>query len=109
MDRGDARRATAEMFPVPTERRRFEDYAPGSKYEFPETVSLTEAEIIRFAEEYDPQYLHLDRTLAAEGPFGGLIASGWQTAALMMRLYARHYLPSVASLARRSNCAAIMV
>lgn len=84
-------------FVRPIDQRYFEDYLPGSTYEFGETC-VSEAEIITFAKEYDPQFFHVNPIAAAEGPFGGLIASGWQTAALMMRLFARHYLSSVASL-----------
>jgi acyl dehydratase len=40
----------------------------------------------------------LDPIAARQGPFGGLIASGWHTVALMMQLFARHYLSKVASL-----------
>jgi len=86
-----------QVFEVPIDQRYFEDYAAGATYEFG-TVSVTEPEIIEFAAEYDPQSFHVDPEAAASGPFGGLIASGWQTAALMMRLFARHYLSTVASL-----------
>lgn len=48
--------------------------------------SLTEADIVAFAEQYDPQGIHVDPAAAADGPFGGLIASGWQTAGECMRL-----------------------
>jgi acyl dehydratase len=44
--------------------------------------SFTEAEIIRFGELYDPQYFHVDPEAARAGPFGGLVASGWHTAAI---------------------------
>ena len=44
------------------------------------------AEIIRFASEFDPQPFHLDEDSAQQSPFGGLVASGWHTAALTMRL-----------------------
>ena len=43
--------------------------------------------------------MHTDPEVAKSGPFGGLIASGWHTASLMMRLYVEHYLTHVASLA----------
>ena len=79
------------------DQRYFEDYVPGSTYSFG-TGTLTERQIICFAEEYDPQFFHVDPAAAADGPFGGLIASGWQTAALMMRLFVQHYLSSAASL-----------
>jgi acyl dehydratase len=47
---------------------------------------VTEAEVLQFAKAYDPQWFHTDAEAAAEGPFGGLIASGWHTGAIAMRL-----------------------
>jgi len=47
---------------------------------------LTEAELLAFARSYDPQWFHTDAEAAAEGPFGGLIASGWHTCGIAMRL-----------------------
>ncbi len=85
-------------FQVPIDQRYFEDYVPGSVYEFG-SASVNAAEIMEFARRYDPQDFHIDPGAAARTPFGGLIASGWQTAGLMMRLYASHYLSKVASLA----------
>jgi len=75
----------------------FEDYVPGDTHEFG-TIKVTEAEIIEFAARYDPQPFHVDPAAAASGPFGGLIASGWHTASLMMRLLVENYLSPVASL-----------
>jgi acyl dehydratase len=49
---------------------------------------VTETELVRFAKAYDPQWFHTDAGLAAEGPFSGLIASGWHTSAIAMRLIA---------------------
>jgi acyl dehydratase len=49
-------------------------------------ISVSEADIIRFAAEFDPQPYHLDPVAAASSPFKGLAASGWHTAALVMRL-----------------------
>ena len=49
---------------------------------------VTEAELLQFATAYDPQWFHTDAARAAEGAFGGLIASGWHTAAIAMRLVA---------------------
>ena len=48
--------------------------------------TVTEAEIIAFARKFDPQYFHIDPEAAKQSIFGGLIASGWHTAAMMMRL-----------------------
>lgn len=84
--------------PAPVEDRWFEDYVPGSVYEFGD-VCLDEDEIVTFAREYDPQPIHTDPAWAATGPFGGLIASGMQTMAVTMRLYVDHYISRVASLA----------
>lgn len=85
-------------FAAPVDDRWFEDYLPGSVYEFGH-VAASEPEMIAFAEQYDPQAIHLDPQWAATGPFGGLIASGVHTMALCMRLYVDHYISRVASLA----------
>ena len=82
---------------VPIDQRYFEDYQPRSVHEYG-TITVDEAEIIAFARKFDPQEFHVDPEAAARGPFGGLIASGWHTASLMMRLFADHYLSKVASL-----------
>jgi acyl dehydratase len=78
--------------------RYFEDYKPGAVYEYGH-ITVSEAEILDFARAFDPQPIHVDPAFAAEGIFRGLIASGWHTAAIMMRLFADHYLSRVASLA----------
>ena len=75
----------------------FEDYVAGSVREFGPIV-VHEAEILEFARRYDPQPIHTDPQWARNGPFGGLVASGWHTAAIMMRLVVDHYLPPAASL-----------
>jgi acyl dehydratase len=49
-------------------------------------VEIAEADTIAFAERYDPQPMHTAPAAAARGPFQGLVASGWQTAAIVMRL-----------------------
>ena len=77
--------------------RYFEDYALGTTYECG-SVSIDEASIINFAQQYDPQPFHTDPVAAATGPFGGLIASGWHTAGLVMRLLVDNYLSAEASL-----------
>ena len=78
--------------------RYFEDYVAGAAYEYG-YASVTEADIIAFAERFDPQPIHVDARFADGGPFGGLIASGWHTASLAMRLIVGHYVSRVASLA----------
>ena len=77
--------------------RYFEDYVEGDVHSFG-SIEVEQDEIISFAKRYDPQSLHTDPEAAKLLPFGGLIASGWHTAALMMRLYVEHYLSHVASL-----------
>ena len=88
---------TTANFSNPIDDRYFEDYVTGSTYEFGD-IAVSEAEIIEFAGRYDPQDFHTDPAAAMKSPFGGLIASGWLTAALMMRLFADHYLSRNASL-----------
>lgn len=80
------------MLPTDPADRRFEDYPVGAVFEFG-SVTVGEAEIIAFARQYDPQDMHIDPIAAAVGAAGGLIASGWHTAGLMMRMVADHYLP----------------
>lgn len=78
--------------------RYFEDYAPGAVFTGG-PIAVTDAEIVDFARHYDPQPMHTDPEAAAQGRFGGLIASGWHTAALMMRLLANHFLSPASSVA----------
>ena len=49
---------------------------------------LTQDELLRFARDWDPQWFHTDPAAAEAGPFQGLIASGWQTCGIAMRLIA---------------------
>jgi acyl dehydratase len=86
------------QFTTPVEDRYFEDYVAGSVHEFGR-IAVDEREVIEFASRYDPQPFHTDPQAAQRSPFGGLIASGWHTAGLMMRLVVEHYLSRVASLA----------
>ena len=64
-----------------------------------EVIDVGEDEIIEFARKYDPQAMHTDPQAAAHGRFGGLIASGWHTGALMMRLFADNFLSPASSVA----------
>jgi acyl dehydratase len=77
--------------------RYFEDYVPGLTVDCG-SFSVSEAEIIAFAKEYDPQPFHVDPVGAEDGPFGGLIASGWHTTSLMMRQLVEHYVSPESSL-----------
>ncbi len=84
-------------FAVPKENRYLEDYTPGTVYEFAETATVSEAEIISFAEAFDPQYFHTDPQAAKHSIYQGLIASGGQTIVLTFRLYVNNFLPGKAS------------
>ena len=64
----------------------FEDFAAGQVYELG-SRTVTEEEIVDFGRQWDPQPFHVDPEAAKESVFGGLIASGWQTGAIWMRLY----------------------
>jgi acyl dehydratase len=88
---------TTPNFAAAIDQRYFEDYVPGSTFEYGQ-ISLSVDEIIDFAKHFDPQYIHTDPEAAARGPFAGLIASGWHTAGVMMRLFVDHYLSHVASM-----------
>jgi acyl dehydratase len=84
-------------FTVPIDKRYLEDYEPGAVYEFGSVV-VEEEEIIAFARRYDPQIFHTDPGAARKTVFGGLVASGWHTAALAMRMLVDHYISHVACL-----------
>ena len=88
---------TDTPFPAQREQRWFEDYRTGLVLEFG-AVRVDEAEVIEFARRYDPQPFHIDAGAAARGPYGGLIASGWHTGSIIMRLLVEHYLSPVSSL-----------
>lgn len=77
--------------------RWFEDYVVGTVAQHG-TVVVDETELLDFGRRFDPQPFHVDAEAAARGPFGGLIASGWHTCALMMRLFAQEYLCEASSL-----------
>lgn len=65
----------------------FEDFTIGRVFDLG-SVTVTEESIIEFATQFDPQPFHVDPVAAIDSSFGGLIASGWQTGSLWMRLYA---------------------
>ncbi|HUH08578.1 MAG TPA: MaoC family dehydratase [Egibacteraceae bacterium] len=77
--------------------RYFEDLAVGETLELG-SVAVTEDEIVEFATRYDPQPFHIDRAAAGRSVFGGLIASGWHTCSLYMRLLATGLLNDTPSL-----------
>jgi len=69
----------------------WEDFTPGQVFEHGARV-LSEDDIVGFAREWDPQRYHADPQKAKQTPFGGLIASGWQSCAVLMRLMCDAYL-----------------
>ena len=77
--------------------RYFEDYVPGLTLDCG-TFTLSEAEIIAFARDYDPQPFHVDPVAAKNGPFGGLIASGWHSTSMMMRRLVERYVSPESSI-----------
>lgn len=77
--------------------RYYEDIMVGEPVTLGE-VSVTEEEIIEFGKRYDPQPFHVDPDAAAQSPFGGVVASGWQTAALCMRVLVDEYLQETAAM-----------
>jgi acyl dehydratase len=72
-------------------QRTFDDWVVGETFEFGET-RVSEEEIIAFARQFDPQSFHVDPEAARASIFGGVVASGWHTAAMAMRLFVDHVL-----------------
>lgn len=92
LDPAGGDRMTDFAWPAPTPGRPevwFEDLPEGTRFATPSVV-VDEAAIIGFARRYDPQVFHLDPVAARETVFGGLVASGWHTTAITMRLLADH-------------------
>ncbi|MFO7716915.1 MaoC family dehydratase [Desulfosarcina sp.] len=77
--------------------RHLEDFVEGAVHEFG-PITITEDEIVQFGRQFDPQVFHMDPAGARQTVYGGLIASGWHTCSLFMRLFVEHYLPGPASL-----------
>ncbi|KAB2837830.1 MAG: MaoC family dehydratase [Burkholderiales bacterium] len=80
-----------------TYRYYWEDFPVGQVTEFG-GITLSEDDIVRFAREFDPQPFHIDAEAAKHSMFGGLIASGWHTCSLAMRMMCDAYLLEAASL-----------
>lgn len=74
----------------------FDDVVPGTVRETG-SKTVTADEIIAFAREFDPQYFHLDAEAAKDSMFGGLVASGWHTASMAMRLMVDSFVATAAS------------
>ena len=63
----------------------FEDFHPGQEIDLGQRT-VSEEEIIAFATQFDPQPFHIDKEAAAHSIYGGVIASGWHTCSMMMRM-----------------------
>lgn len=72
-------------------QRDFEDFPAGLVIELG-SYTVSEAEIIAFARQFDPQPFHIDPEQAKSSIFGGLIASGWHSGAIFQRLMVGHFL-----------------
>jgi len=75
----------------------FEDFYPGQEIDLGRRT-VTEDEIIAFARQFDPQPFHVDREAAAASIYGGVIASGWHTCSMMMRMVVDSIMCSTSSL-----------
>src|ERR1044072_900958 len=84
-------------FATTVDHRYFEDYVPGSVHEFG-TIAVDPDEVVSFGKRFVPLSYHIDPEAAEKSIYGGLIASGWHTAGLMMRVYTDYYLSRVATL-----------
>lgn len=80
----DAREQVEAAAPA-GKRWYFEDFYAGQEIDLGERT-VTEAEILAFARAFDPQSFHVDAGAAQASPYGGLIASGWHTCSMMMRM-----------------------
>ena len=75
----------------------FEDFEVGKTYPVG-SCSVTEEEIIAFATQFDPQPFHIDRDAAQQSIFGGIIASGWHTCSMIMRVMVDGFLRESSSM-----------
>jgi acyl dehydratase len=75
----------------------FEDFHPGQEIALG-SRTVTEEEIIAFATQFDPQPFHIDHEAAARSPYGGVIASGWHTCSMMMRMVVDGMMASASSM-----------
>jgi len=82
---------------VPPKERFFEDFRPGEVLEFGDYL-VTEEEIVDFAKRYDPQPFHVDHEAAQRSIYGGLIASGWMTGSIVMRLLVDNFISPLSSM-----------
>jgi len=80
----------------------WEDFEVGERSEMGRHT-FNEKEIVDFAKQFDPQPFHLDAAAAAKTPFGGLVASGWHTAAVMMKLRVAYMTRAIESARTRNT------
>ncbi|TNC25340.1 MaoC family dehydratase [Amycolatopsis alkalitolerans] len=80
-----------------TVTRYWEDFREGQVFDLG-SATVSKDDIVDFGRRWIPQPFHVDEASARDSPFGGLIASGWHTACLFMRLYYEHLLAGSASL-----------
>lgn len=85
------------MNPITSSRRHYEDLQVGEIIELGGTT-VTKEMIISFAREFDPFPFHLDEEAARKSLLGGLASSGWQTAALTLRMLGEAFLNTIASM-----------
>jgi acyl dehydratase len=78
-------------------RRYFEDFAPGDVVDLG-SLTITKDEIIAFARQFDPQYFHTDEEAAKKSIYSGLLASGWHTGSLTMRMLYDNLVKDLASM-----------
>ena len=81
----------------PVNQRFFEDYEEGKVLQLG-PIKVEQEEVIEFARRYDPQFFHTDPERGQKSIYGRLIASGWHTACLAMRLLVEGYLSSSSSI-----------
>jgi acyl dehydratase len=75
----------------------FEDFIPGSVIPLGQRT-VTEEEIIHFAQQFDPQSFHVDKDAAKASIFGGVIASGWHTCSMIMRMVVDGFIADSSSM-----------
>lgn len=89
--------AVCENLAMAPPSRYLDDFEAGQEFDLG-SFSLTEAEIIEFAQRFDPQPFHTDVDAAKSSAFGGLIASGWHTGSSVMRLLVDNFIPRESSM-----------
>ena len=85
------------MNPITQDRRHYEDLALGEIIDLG-TTAVSKEMIITFAREFDPFPFHLDEAAAKASLLGGLASSGWQTAALTLKMLGDRFLVRIASM-----------